>query len=170
MYRLAVVQYRVSRALGRFLARTAATLTLERMPPFTSTSALVLKDGLLLVVVDSILDQPILPGGHLAWRETPEEAVVREVREETGIEIQVGELVAVAAGEQWAGEPGVVRVVYRCEARGGTLRSSAEGRAAWVNPHDVASSQTRDASIIRRWLEAAGDELSARGAASPPSG
>src|SRR5579862_7404432 len=107
------------------------------MPPFISTSAIILDSDRLLVVHDPIRGEPILPGGHLRWRETPLAALAREVFEETGYQVQTGSLVGVFAGEAWSGEPGIVRVVYEAEIVGGDLRSSAEGEALWMPLHDM---------------------------------
>ena len=59
-----------------------------RVPPdadrdFTA-SAYVVHDGRVLLVRHRKLDQWLQPGGHIEARETPDEAAVREVREETG--------------------------------------------------------------------------------------
>jgi len=147
-----VWQYRVSRFLGRLITRTAAVLTLGRMPPFVSTSAIVVDDGRLLAVVDPIRKEAVLPGGHLTWRESPQHAVVREVREETGCEIDVDSLFGVFSGQEWTGERGVVRVVYTAHVTGGYLASSAEGHAIWTSPQGLAHSSTRDAPLIRTWI------------------
>jgi ADP-ribose pyrophosphatase YjhB (NUDIX family) len=108
----------------------------------------------LLVVIDPIRREPVLPGGHLTWREKPQAAVVREVREETGMVIEPGSLVGVFAGEEWSGEPGIVRIIYEARVCGGVLTSSAEGEARWMPLDQVAQSATRDAPVIRIWLAA----------------
>ncbi|GAC1327283.1 MAG: hypothetical protein NVS2B16_30830 [Chloroflexota bacterium] len=146
----ATLQYRISRFLGRLVTTSAAVLTLGRMPPFVSASALVIMDGRILVVIDPIRHEPVLPGGHLKWRETPEAAVIREVREETGYRIEVERLFGVFSGEEWADEPGIVRVLYVARVSGGTLRSSAEGEAVWMPVTSLSQSDTRDAPILRR--------------------
>lgn len=160
-----IARYRIARLSGRLVTRMAAVLTLGKMPPFVSASAVVPRGDEILVVIDPILDEPVLPGGHLRWTEPPRDAVIREVREETGCEIEPGRLLGVFSGREWAGEYGVVRVIYEGSLRGGSLRSSAEGEACWRSARDLAQSDTRDASIVRIWLEgrdggvAAGDDL-----------
>jgi 8-oxo-dGTP diphosphatase len=145
-------QYRLSRLLGRVTVRLAAALTVGRMPSFVSASAVVIRDGQVLVVVDPIRNEPVLPGGHLHWDEDPCAAVVREVREETGLTVEPGNLIGVFAGRQWAGEPGIVRVVYAAAVTSGNLRSSPEGEASWLPLVDVLRTRTRDAPILRSYL------------------
>lgn len=159
MIALRAWQYRLSRRLGRAATRAAALLTLGRMPPFVSASVVVEEAGRILVVLDSILGEPILPGGHLKWREDPAAAAVREVREETGLTVTVDRLIGVFAGPEWAGEPGVVRVIYRGRVSGGTIRSSGEGHACWWDASELAASATRDARIVRRALAVRPDRV-----------
>jgi ADP-ribose pyrophosphatase YjhB (NUDIX family) len=128
-------------------------LTLGRMPSFVSASAVIIREDRVLVVVDPIRDEPVLPGGHLKWDEDPRDAVTREVREETGLSVEPGPLVGVFAGERWAGERGIVRIVYRATVTGGGLKSSAEGEACWLPLADMLRSRTRDAPILRAAVE-----------------
>lgn len=122
------------------------------MPPFVSTSALVV-DGLrILVVADPIRQEPILPGGHLKWKEEPKVALVREVKEETGYVIEPHELIDAFTGPEWAGEQGVVRLVYRATIVGGSLTSSPEGEASWMLLEELLASRTRDAALVQASL------------------
>ncbi len=123
------------------------------MPPFVSAGALVVDGDKLLVVFDTILQQAVLPGGHLRWREKPRDAVIREVREETGYRVSPTSVVAVLAGEEWAGEPGIVRVIFAAEVNGGMPISSGEGEPRWINLSDFANTSARDAPIVRLWLK-----------------
>jgi ADP-ribose pyrophosphatase YjhB (NUDIX family) len=141
-------QYRLSRRLGRLTVRTAALLTLGRMPSFVSASAVVVQSGRVLVVVDPIRGEPVLPGGHLKWDEDPRDAVIREVREETGLTVKPTGIVGVFAGREWAGEPGIVRIVYRAVVESGDLQSSPEGDATWMSVSEVIGSHTRDTAIL----------------------
>jgi ADP-ribose pyrophosphatase YjhB (NUDIX family) len=155
-----VWQYRISRALGRLVTTLAAILTLHRMPPFVSTSAVVLQGNRLLVVIDPIRREPVLPGGHLKWTEPPQHAVIREVEEETGYIVQPERLIGALGGIEWTGEPGVVRLIYQGTIVGGSLRSSSEGEATWMDLDEMMAANFRDASIVRFAVEAAGVDRS----------
>jgi ADP-ribose pyrophosphatase YjhB (NUDIX family) len=107
----------------------------------------------VLTVFDPIRREAVLPGGHLRWTEHPTVGAAREVREETGYTVVTGTLVGVYAGRERAGENGIVRVVYTGEIVAGSIRSSAEGKAAWLSVAEYAASPARDAPIVRDWLE-----------------
>lgn len=72
-----------------------------------------------------------MPGGNADPGESPEETVVRETREETGLDVRPVELVDAYRLPPGTGyDPhGAVTILYRCERTGGELRSSHESRA-----------------------------------------
>ncbi len=81
-----------------------------------------------------------VPGGKIDYGETMREAVVREVREETGLEVEVGEVVWVgdAFGE---GDPPAwhyTLVDFRCRVIGGELTAADDAlEVAWVPLEEV---------------------------------
>ncbi|MEN3357255.1 MAG: hypothetical protein V7637_1237 [Mycobacteriales bacterium] len=86
-----------------------------------------------------------LPGGGLTFGERPADAVVRETREETGLDVVVAELLDVDAerldfdrdGQRVEAHP--IRILYRLDVRGGSLGvtelDGSTDRAAWL-PRD----------------------------------
>jgi 8-oxo-dGTP diphosphatase len=67
-------------------------------------------------------DEWVLPGGSMERRESPWDAVVRETREETGLEIEIERLVGVYAKRQEAD----LVFAFSALIRGGRMRASDE--------------------------------------------
>ena len=55
-------------------------------------SAIVMKDRKTLLIKHKKLGVWLNPGGHLEENETPEEAAIREVKEETGLDVEIIEI------------------------------------------------------------------------------
>ena len=108
-----------------------------RSTPLHSVSvagAVVREDGRLLAIRRADNGTWELPGGVLELSEAPEEGVVREVWEETGVRVEVDELTGVYKNTA----RGILALVFRCTPSGGAERTSAESTAvAWLTPAEV---------------------------------
>lgn len=77
-----------------------------------------------------------LPGGGVEFGEAPDDAVVREVAEETGLQVRVLSVAKVDSQVVHYGgtENHGIRIVYRVEVIGGALRHEVSGstdRCEW---------------------------------------
>ena len=87
--------------------------------------ALIFDDERVLLAHRRDIDWWNLPGGGMEIGETVEEAMCREVLEETGLEVQVERLVGVYSKPQKQ----EVVLAFRCRVIGGELQATAESRA-----------------------------------------
>ncbi|BDV29349.1 NUDIX hydrolase [Microbacterium terricola] len=107
-----------------------------------------------------------LPGGGLEPGEDPENATRREVREETGYRVALGELLGIHSRVIPEGRrltPGAtgplhtLRIVYRARVTGGALRNEKDGstdRAEWFPLAEVPELQR--VKLVDIGLEMAG--------------
>lgn len=119
-------------------------------------AAVFIEDGDRVLLVRRGVDPErgkwALPAGFVDHREDPRATAVREVQEETGLEVRLTRLVDVFHSPLEAGAS--IVIVYAAEVVGGALRPQDDVEAvAWFSPEalpELAFESTR--RLVEAWL------------------
>ncbi len=123
----------------------------ERRPhtrPVQVVGAAIVRGGLVLVALRSASMSSSglweFPGGKVERGESPEAALRREIMEELGVSVRVGEEVL----PREAPVAGAIRLrVYRCELVEGTPRPQEHAELRWVAPRELLSLDLAEADV-----------------------
>ena len=116
---------------------------MERTEQVTLTNLCMIVNGTQILVQDKVGGDAggiILPGGHVEEHEPVVDSVIREMKEETGLDIRNPRLCGI---KEWINEDGSRYVVFlfRAEEFSGELVSSEEGRVFWMEKEYVLKSR-----------------------------
>ena len=131
--------------------------------PFVGVGAVIVQDGKVLLVkrkYEPLAGQWSLPGGAVEVGETLEACLVREMLEETGLEVRVGPVIEVIDRITHDTEGRVmyhfVLVDYLCWPTGGTLCASSDvAEVCFADPNDLRRYEltTKATAVVERALE-----------------
>ncbi len=115
--------------------------------PIVGVGAVIVADGCALIVrraTEPLKGQWSVPGGVVELGETLREAAQREVREETGLEVEVGEVLEVfdSIYPDPHGRPQYhyVLIDFLCRQVGGELCAATDvSEARWITPEELTS-------------------------------
>ena len=115
---------------------------MERAERVILTNLCMICDGSKVLVEEKVgkgADGIIFPGGHVEEHEPVVDSVIREMKEETGLDIEKPRLCGI---KEWINEDGSRYVVFlfRTDCFSGRLISSEEGRVFWMERKDVLKS------------------------------
>ena len=144
---------------------------MSRTETVTLTNMCMVTDGTRVLVqnrVDPDWSGYTFPGGHVEKGESFTDAVIREVREETGLTIEAPRLCGI---KDWPEEDGsrYMVLLYRADRFTGTLTSSGEGEVSWVELDELRSLPLADSmeNMLRVFLE---EEISEQYYVQQPDG
>jgi 8-oxo-dGTP diphosphatase len=128
-----------------------------RDPKVAAVIAVTDTDSLLLVKrgVSPEKGKWSMPGGYIDYGEDPRAAAVREVLEETGLNVRITRLIDVLGGDDSGGAN--IVIMFEAEVLGGTLSPEDDATDAVFFPaSDIPLSEIADFSstqfMLNRWL------------------
>lgn len=131
-----------------------------RLSPVLAIGAVIVKDRRAVIVRRAHAPGKgdwTLPGGRVEFGESLVDAVHREMREETGLDVVVGPVIEIFDHVDRADDGQatfhLVIVDYVCVPRAGTLQAGDDAEAAvWVGVDELAGYRVRPhaADVIRR--------------------
>jgi 8-oxo-dGTP diphosphatase len=114
--------------------------------PLVGVGGVVVREGQVLLIrrgKEPLYGRWVVPGGTVELGETLQEALVREIREETGVEAEPMEMLTVFDRIERRGERvdyHYVIVDFLCRWRSGEARAASDALdAAWVAPEALAT-------------------------------
>lgn len=130
---------------------------MSELEPIYVVGAAILREGRCLVARRSAsMSAPGLwefPGGKVEEGELPRQALAREIHEELGVEIAVGDW--LGRGEEAAGDHVIVLDVYACELGSGEPLPHEHDACEWLAPDELRRLDWAppDVPILERVIE-----------------
>jgi len=119
-----------------------------KLPPFAS-ACVVVEENDQYLVVDLPGNRVVFPGGFLQHNETPQQGAEREGCEETGLHIEVDDVINYYAlkNRSWYTMNNICFALHG-KVVGGELRSSIEGRPYWLHETELYARLGDDSRMI----------------------
>ncbi len=136
--------------LAGIIFRVIALLTLGKISPILSACVIVEQDGKVLLIDRSDGMGYTIPGGIVRYRETVEQCVFREVREETGYTVAIHEIVGMYSSLQRDPRFRAASIAYKGSIVSGEARISGEGKPCWREPQEVFGHMAFDCEDMLR--------------------
>lgn len=107
---------------------------MEQKNPVSVVDAIIEKDGKVVLIQrgkEPFKGRLALPGGHVKYREMVEDAVVREIKEETGLEIEPLEILGVYSDPQRdPRDPNRIDTVFIAKLISGEPKADSDAKEA----------------------------------------
>ena len=123
-----------------------------------ATAGIVINDSEEILMVKTHNQGWVFPGGQVEVGENLIDAVKREIMEETGIDVEVGEVFCIASNTaKYPGYNGVKEIPTKlmldfiCKETGGVPRSSEENSESMYVPKDKVLDVIKAPAIIERY-------------------
>ena len=134
--------------LAGLIYRVIVMLTLGQISPLLGSGVIIERDGKFLFIDRSDGLGFTIPGGIVRHRETLEQCVLRETREETGYTVQLSGLVGVYSSLKRDPRFRAVAIVYKGTIVDGSPHGSGEGEPRWCTLEEVLGHMAFDCELM----------------------
>jgi 8-oxo-dGTP diphosphatase len=117
--------------------RVIVLFTFGQISPLLGAGIIIEQDGKILLIDRSDGLGYTIPGGIVRHKETVEQCVLREVREETGYNVNITGLVGVYSSLKRDPRFRAVAIAYKGFIVSGSPHGSGEGELCWHTPEEV---------------------------------
>lgn len=109
-----------------------------KKPLLTVDAVIMCQNGIILIKrsKDPFKDSWALPGGYVEFGEKVENAALREVKEETGLEVELNGILGVYSDPDRDPRGHTVTVCYMAEITGGKLKADTDASDVKCIPRD----------------------------------
>lgn len=128
--------------------RIIVILTLGQISPLLGSGIIIEQDGKFLFIDRSDGLGYTIPGGVVRHKETVEQCVLREAREETGYTVQITGLLGVYSSLKRDPRFRAVAIVYKGTIIDGSPHGSGEGEPCWRAPEEVLGHMAFDCELM----------------------
>ncbi|HLQ30410.1 MAG TPA: NUDIX domain-containing protein [Ktedonobacteraceae bacterium] len=123
--------------VASIIFRVIALLTLGQISPILSACIIIERDGKFLLIDRSDGLGYTIPGGIVRYKETVEQCVLREAREETGYTVVIQGIVGVYSRLKRDPRFRAASIAYKGSIVSGSEHKSGEGKPCWHEPGEV---------------------------------
>jgi ADP-ribose pyrophosphatase YjhB (NUDIX family) len=134
--------------LAGMIFRLIALLTLGQISPILSACIIIERDGKLLLLDRSDGLGYAIPGGIVRYRETLEQCILREAREETGYNVAIHSIVGVYSSLKRDPRLRAISVAYKGSIIDGEEHGSKEGQTCWLTPGEIFGHMAFDGELM----------------------
>lgn len=135
--------------------------------PRPAVSAVIVEQGRVLLIRrghDPGAGWLTFPGGKVEWGETAEQALIREVLEETGLQVQPLKLLACSDLLQRDANGKLLQhfviLTWNCRRTGGTLRAGSDAaETIWLDAEQLCNASDMPDNVRTLGLQALGSKM-----------
>jgi len=116
-----------------------------------TASAVIVKDGKMLLgkrAIEPSMGKWNVPGGFLNLGEDPRDCAKRETREETGLVVEIGEIIGIFMDTYGPGKDSTLNIAYLATVVGGKEKTDDDlSELKWFSPNELPKEMAFECNV-----------------------